>query len=965
MTRARRDIPQTRRTQNGNTAAPALSREGTEDTVPDAKVAPITAYVVPHTHWDREWYRPFQIFRARLLEVIDRVLQILGEDPGYRRFTLDGQAIVLEDYLALRPENRVLVERQVRAGRLRIGPWYVLADEFLVSPEALVRNLLLGQRLCREFGPTMPVGYTPDSFGHISQLPLIARGFGLDSIVFERGVGDEGERLRGEFRWLAADGHTDIFAVHLLGTYSAAAALGHADWELGDAYDGPYAIDQMRAVLFGPHDSADRLPAWLRESFERLPEGIVPYNTHGAVLLLNGSDHLFPVPNLPTIVSELNDAFPNVHFVHGDIEEFVSAARTPLEQLEVHQGEFRGSRYQHVLSGVLSSRIYLKQANHHAETLLERFAEPLATLAWLEGRPYPYHLLWEAWRLLLQNHPHDSICGCSVDPVHDEMMVRFAGVTQLGETVASQALETLAGAPGMQALAVFNPLPYPRRATITHTLDLPPGLGRSLGVEDEDGNPVPSQANVEEVFAPGRSDRTVDRTTVRFAGSLPALGLQGYRLVENASQNEHTELRAAEQTDGIILENAWVRLETAIDGQMVLTDKETGLSRSLDLHLEDVADAGDEYDFSPLAGDAPIRISTPRKAPALVEQGPVSATVRLEYVGAVPERLRADRTRREGSVAMPITVDLSLDATGPLVRVTVTVDNQAEDHRLRLRLRTGCATDHVWADGHYDVLKRAVRPPDGAGWFQAPRATSHQRRFVAVSDGERGLAVLNRGLPEYEAIPGDRGVDLAVTLLRCVGWLSREDLTSRPQGAGPSLPTPGGQCPGVHTFELALMPLSGARDEGAFLYEVQAFAAPARAWQTAEAPRRKSWLELHQPPRAHRIEARRGARQPDRADHQPEHPGGARHARPVGAAPSRVPREPRRGATGGPGARPDRHRPRHEPEGSQDVGDRSRGTEGGELNRQARPSGRYRPHPHVRLHGGNACSLDRTGSFSP
>ncbi len=816
----------------------------------DAPTPTVTAYVVPHTHWDREWHKPYEVFRARLVDVIDRVLQILDDDPRYRRFTLDGQAIVLEDYLELRPEQRERIAAHVRAGRLRIGPWYVLADEFLVSPEALVRNLSFGRRACRAFGPSLSVAYTPDSFGHVSQLPLIARGFGLDSVVFERGVGDEGERLRGEFRWLAADGETDVFAVHLLGTYSAVAALGHADWQLGDGYDPKRAALHVKTVLYGASgaDGAPaELPDWLRETFERLPGGILPYSTNGALLLLNGSDHLFPEPNVPDVVEQLNAALPEVRFVHGDLEEFIADARKPLSELESYSGEFRGSRYQHVLSGVLSSRIYLKQANERSQTLLERYAEPLAALAWTQGDAYPDHLLRRAWGLLLQNHPHDSICGCSIDPVHEQMMVRFAGADQVGRAAVRRTLQHLAGPPGLEAVTVFNPLPYPRTAVVDCTLALPAGSGQGLGVRDDGGLAVASQVRVTPELEPGRTDRTVDRTRLRFLAELPPLGLRSFSLVQGGRATAPTPLRVTRENGGVTLENERVRLEVAADGALALVQGPTERRYPLQLRFEDAADAGDEYDFSPLAGDTPVVAASPCGRPTLIENGPVTATVRLAYRLRMPERLSADRTRREGESVLPLALELSLDAAGALVRLTVTATNHAEDHRLRLRVSTGCHTGHVLADGHFDVLRRPVEPPSGEGWYQAPQPTNHQRRFVAVSDGETGLAVLSRGLPEYQAVPGAGGVELAITLLRCVGWLSRLDLASRPQGAGPSLPAPGAQCPGRHTFELGLLPFSGAWDDSELIEQAQAFAAPARAFAAGAAAPARSWLELTPP----------------------------------------------------------------------------------------------------------------------
>jgi alpha-mannosidase len=788
------------------------------------------------------------VFRARLVEVIDKVLDILRSDSDYCRFSLDGQAIVLEDYLAVRPEREGEIAEHVRSGRLRIGPWFVLADEFLVSPEALVRNLMLGRKVCRRFGEPMPVGYSPDSFGHISQLPLLMRGFGIDNIVFERGVGDEGERLRGEFSWLAADGKSEAFTVHLTGTYSPLAGVGHLDWELGDPYDADRAVRQARAVLFGTDgtDIAD-LPEWFRDSITRLEGGATAYSTGEALLLLNGSDHLFPQRNLRQILVDLSAGIPEVRFVQSDLEDFVGAARQSSQtlasdSLETHQGEFRGSRYQHILSGVLSARLYLKRANHQAETLLERYAEPLSALAWLNGEAYPQALLWQAWRLLLENHPHDSICGCSVDAVHREMMTRFAGVMQLGERLSARALEQLAGTPGEEVLVVFNPLPYACRAVVEQSLDLPAGKRDNLQVLGAGGEALPLQAQTERVYAPGRSDLMVDRATLHFLADLPPFGLATYTLGHRAGHALSSDLRAS----GRSLENAFLGVTVAESGSLTLTDKASGQSYPLDLRFEDVADAGDEYDFSPIPGDEPLLTREPESAPTL-RAGPVVSTLELGYRLALPQRLSRDRKRREGQVTLPIRLELTLHAASPLLRLTVAFSNHAEDHRLRLRLASGCHSDRVWADGHFDVLERPARPAGGKDWFQKPQPTNHQRHFIAVGDETRGLALLNKGVPEYEAIPTKDGLDLAVTLVRAVGWLSREDLLSRPQGAGPNLPTPEGQCLGPQRIELALYSFTGPWWETGLIAQAQAFTAPPRSALASQVGRVASLLELSPP----------------------------------------------------------------------------------------------------------------------
>lgn len=812
-----------------------------------------TVFVVPHTHWDREWYEPFQVFRARLVQVMDHAMDVLNDRSQFRRFTLDGQAAVLEDYLEVRPERRERLEELVRAGRLLIGPWYVLADEFLVSPESLIRNLSLGRRVCRQFGPVMNVAYTPDPFGHIAQLPRILAGFGLETVIFQRGVGDEVERLGVEFVW-EADDDTSVLAVQLPATYSAVAGLGHRAWnyEEGGAFDVEAAARQVRAILFGSEQPPQELPFWLQLPFERLKDGgLAGRSRAAALLLLNGSDHLFMQEDLPELLEELAAAVPEVEWVLGDLEEYVAGLRVSYSGLERYRGEFRGSRYHHILSGVLSTRNYLKQANDRAQQLLERYAEPLSALAGAGGHR---GLLTEGWKLLLKNHAHDSICGCSADAVHREMMTRYEGVGQIGDYTAAASLRRLVGAraaadgePGAEAaVAVFNPLPYSSASVVHYTLDVPEGAGDRLAVVDGGGSPLPVQIEVEKVWAPGRSDVQLDRATLSFAPTLPPLGVAVAHIVPDGSRM--TPAEGDVEVEARALQNEHLRLEFGPAGP-VLVERATGRHHGLRLRFENTADAGDSYDYSPLADGRALVWENPAGEPRIVRSGPVTGALGVVYRLELPQRLSFDRKRRVGRTEMDVEVVFCLERGSRALHMSINAWNDAEDHRLRLVLASGIDTDHVLAGDSFQVTRRPVRPPTGDGWYQKPQPTAPMRHFVAVEEEARGLAVMARGLHEYEAVPGPQGVDLAVTLLRSVGWLSRDDLLSRPEGAGPSVPVPEAQCPGAHSFELAVMPYEGSYWDGPFLQELDAFVAPPLAVAVDAAARGSAagFLELSPP----------------------------------------------------------------------------------------------------------------------
>ncbi len=812
-------------------------------------LAPV--YIVSHTHWDREWYWPFRRFRVNLERVVHQVLEELESDPEFRHFLLDGQAVLLEDYLGVRPEDRRRLAALVQAGKLAVGPWYVLPDEFLVSGEATVRNLLTGHRIANAFGACQKVGYLPDSFGHIAQLPQILRRAGIDSFVFTRGHGDEAAELGLEFTWRAPDG-SEVLAVHQCEGYCNAGSLGHA--ELWHAHT-QRAVDPERAVT--------RVREIFAEMYDR---------SNGNIwLLCNGCDHLPPQADLAVVMQALREAFPEKEFRHASLAEFLTAVRASGCAGKVYTGELRGGREHPILSGVWSARMPLKQLNDVCQTLLADQVEPLLAYArFAHGRDYPQGLLRDAWKLLLKNHPHDSICGCSTDEVHREMMARFAGITAAGEQMARNALTSLAPTFGREpagdrgtVLCVFNPLPITRTAILERTVVLQP-LGydmEKLQLYDEAGRPVPFKvverlvverfwgvdyrteltaeqqqaafAAYREHFGPrilkgeeeaGRHDTFL---RIQFAArDLPPLGHALFHLTDGAPPappetaapvpTSPTELTDSVLVAENLLENTFFRVHLRPDGTFDVLDKTSNyLYRGLNV-LEDVEDIGDEYDHC--ATDNPEIITSLGMDGGLrvVEdtglRGTLEARLAMDLPrGVVPDRTRRTRRERE-QVECEVCVRVTLMAHCPRVDVALEFDNQAQDHRLRALFPTGLITDTLVSDGHFLVNRRPITPgTTGVSWVQPPSQTLPQQDFSLLEDGAHGLAILNRGLPEIAALPDQHGhVTLALTLLRCVGWLSRDDLASRRQAnAGPTVFTPDAQCPGRHLFQYAVVPFAG------------------------------------------------------------------------------------------------------------------------------------------------------------
>ncbi|MFQ3660869.1 MAG: glycosyl hydrolase-related protein [Chloroflexaceae bacterium] len=775
---------------------------------------PLHATIVAHTHWDRAWYLPFQVFRVRLVRLMERVIQLLDHDPAFSSFMLDGQMLPIADYLEVRPQRQADLERLVRAGRLQIGPWYALADEYLVSPEALVRNLMIGLRMAGELGGAMHEGYVPDAFGHIRQLPQILAGFGIGSALFWRGLGDEGEVLGNEFWWVAPDG-SRVLAVHLRDGYHNAANLGY-----------PMRWGDPSGMVF----SMDLALRRLREAIETQRPGAPTRH----VLLMNGIDHADPEPRLPMIIAEANRRWPDVHLEQSTLPVYLRYVREAAPpDLPVFCGELNRSRYAFGLQGVYSTRIYLKQANERVQTLLEHYAEPLSAWAWMLGAECSdSDLLAFAWRRLIQNHPHDDICGCSVDPVHREMLTRFAEVEQIATTVARNCFRAIAeridrtahpGAP----FVLYNPTVWPRSETVEALLPFAPGEpdAGAFHLVDAQGQQAPFQVLDRDEHYEMEVLKGNRRRLVRVALSVADTSPCGYRIYYALPGEPPPFQGEAVQIVPNGMANRFVRLSIGNDGTLTLEDRASGrVYRNL-AFFTDEDDAGDEYDYAPSTEG--LCLST-RRAPArlrLVHAGPLLACYRIDRTWALPASLSHDRRRRSRRrVGCPLSLEVTLRHDSPLVELRVRLLNRSQDHRLRICFPTGIATDMVWVEGHFDVLARSIDPPAGQGWVQPPVRTGHQRGFVDLNDGVAGLAILSRGVPEYEVIPdGGRNI-VALTLLRAVGWLSRGDLATRPAHAGVPCATPEAQCLGEHRYDLALLPHAGGWE--AVLPEAQRYRAP-------------------------------------------------------------------------------------------------------------------------------------------
>ncbi|WP_068784641.1 alpha-mannosidase [Paenibacillus phocaensis] len=809
-----------------------------------------TAHLISHSHWDREWYMPYEYHHSLLTELMNRLLNTLEEDERYRHFHLDGQTIVLEDYLQVHPEKRELLKKHIRDGRIAIGPWYVLQDEFLTSSEANVRNLLIGHQDAAEFGAVCKLGYFPDSFGNIGQAPQLLKQAGIETAVFGRGVKPTG--FNNQVDEFAGSGYESPFSEMHWASPDGSTVLGllFANW-YSNGNEVP--VDAEEAARFWSKKLADA------EKYASTPE----------LLFMNGCDHQPVQTDLPDALETARALFPEVDFVHSDFAQYLEALKQQLpDRLVTVTGELRS---QHTdgwgtLVNTASARVYLKQLNQRGQTLLERGAEPLAALAAIVGaKAYPHRLLTYAWKTLMQNHPHDSICGCSVDEVHREMVGRFERSRHTAEAIVRESLEAIAGKIGTAQVeawneeavpvAVFNTAGRersgivsveltvakryfkegPNPAAIAEQLDgIPLALteGRLL---DDQGRAV--AAKVEDLGTAFGYELPKDRFRQPYmarrirltfeAEAVPALGFRSYAWQPKGAP---AALRPAD-SPLVLLENGmaneFMSVQFRADGSYDLTDRRTGHTfRGLGV-FEDCGDIGNEYMFKQPDGDIAL---TTRGVPAairVVEAEPYRITYEIVHDWAVPagadERLEEERRkmlpfrqrqaqRSEEMVPLRLTTRVSLEKSGKGLLVTTSFDNRAQDHRLRVLFPTGLQADQLYADSIFEAAERNIEP---APEWTNPSNAQHQQAFVSVSDGQSGLTVANKGLNEYEVLRDGLNT-IAVTLLRSVGEL----------GDWGVFPTPEAQCLGEHTVEYAVFPHAGDAIESGGYEDAYAFQIP-------------------------------------------------------------------------------------------------------------------------------------------
>lgn len=833
-----------------------------------------TGHIVPHTHWDREWRYPIWHNRSLLVDFIDELLETLEQDPEYKQFVMDGQSVVFEDYLQIRPEKKEQLKKHIKSGRITAGPWYTLPDLYPIDGECLIRNLLKGHRVSEQLGGTMNIAYTSFGWGQTAQLPQIYNSFGMDFCITAKRVSPE-RAPKSEFWWEAPDGSRILTTRLGKGGRSYLLQYGIAPirrerhdeqyyrWNEGGLIYHKANTEEATSDYFIFGREARLHTEKIAENFENAWHSTDESISDSQRLLLLGIDFAGAESDISVILKIANDKISDKSFRLSTLQDYIDALKEDIDtnSLITIKGELRDGPAPYCSANGLASRMYIKQKNKKIQNELIYRAEPLMSAMRMLGYSYDTEFSRLTWDYILKSQPHDSINGVTQDKTANDVMFRLAQAEELTDILSQRGMRNYISKLDMKKydrddilLVVYNPLPFDRQEIINVSADIPYDRDAwNIAVYNDAGEETEIQpieikdilAGVHDPNAFAEPMKVERHVFLLNTGNIPAGGCRIFKIEPKLKIDRsfvcglmHSETSTGREIakNGLSMENEYLLVEINPNGTIKLTDKTNNRVYDNMHYFEDTGDVGSYWVNLPPSNNK-LYSSTGLNADIWLEHnGALSATIGVSQIMRIPkEGIRpytmhnVDSKRSDEYTDIGITSYFTLKKGERQVNVKVELNNTAYDHRLRVMYPTGIKAEYSYAAGHFNVDKRRVMPADdNSQEYFLNMQTLPQQTFVDVTDETYGIAFINNCLTEYELKNDGKGT-LALTLLKSVknNICTAKNLDSLyPEQNG-------GQCLGKHSYEYAIRPHAGNWSDAGIYEAAQKFNIIPYAMQTA------------------------------------------------------------------------------------------------------------------------------------
>lgn len=736
------------------------------------------AHIVSHSHWDREWYLGYEHHHMLLIELIDDILEIIKKDDKFHSFHLDGQTLLIQDYLQVRPEKQAELYEAIRNKKIIIGPWYILQDAFLTSSEANVRNMQMGISDSLNIDDYARIGYFPDTFGIYTQASQILKLSNIDTMCFGRGVTPTGfaNQVNNDF--------SSCFSEMFIEAPDKSKTLGilFANW----------------------YSNGNEVPADKDEAKKYWDEKLASASKFAStnhLLFMNGCDHQPLQKDITEAIDVANELYPDVEFRHSSLVDYVKAVKAELkeEELDTITEELRSQNTDgyYTLVNTVSSRVYQKIANYNLQNMLEKEIEPLYAMV---DTKYPHDKLRYAWRKLMENHPHDSICGCSVDSVHRSMDARFIDVEEIGTYLKSN----IESEHENLDVTVINPTSITKRI---HNIKLivkkiyfrdmnfklakqeidkmkVNGITANLGnvlvgnVRTEFGYDLPKDKFRQPYFAKV-IDLTLELDIDAFSSKVVEFEVGGEvaQITETTSATISNEINTLTFSKDGIEVNGKANYLSIVDEGDVGNEYMFGTATDNNYEIKDFEVVSNVENTMYKEIKVKYTYLLPKSADDIMEDRKL----------AVTEHFQMDVARHKELIEQEIFVNVKLYNNDSKIHLNINLDNKVMDHRMKLRINELPDSDYVIVDSCFDVLKRSINVSDA---WKNPTNDQPIQNFLNL---ENKLMVSTRGLYEYDVKDATY-----ITLFRAIGCL----------GDWGHFETPEAQCLRELSFDIVIEPIT-------------------------------------------------------------------------------------------------------------------------------------------------------------